>query len=188
MSTSSRTSDAAIISDSKREMRSSDVLKILDLLHTAGLTPWVDGGWGVDALIAEQTRRHADLDLAIPTREWDRAIRALADQSFSVVRDDGPFNVVYANDDGLHVDLHAYDDTTTVVGVDGIERHGPNGLAYEAGGFCGSGVIDGRPVSCMSAEFQMRSHTGYDFDEDDRRDVMQLHRRFAIPLPDEYLD
>ncbi len=175
-----------IVAAHRRGMRGGDVHEILHMLHVAGVTVWVDGGWGVDALIGEQTRLHGDLDLAIPTREWEQATGALSTQSFLLVRDDGPYNAVYANNAGLLVDLHAYDDATTIVGSDGIERHGPNGLAYEAGGFCGAGTIDGVAVSCMSAQFQMRSHTGYDFDANDRHDVMQLHRRFAIPLPIEY--
>src|SRR5919201_6639891 len=33
-----------------------------------GITPkvWLDRGWGLDALLGEQTRPHDDLDLAIP--------------------------------------------------------------------------------------------------------------------------
>ena len=30
-----------------------------------GLAFWIDGGWGVDALLGEQTRPHSDLDLAV---------------------------------------------------------------------------------------------------------------------------
>ncbi|MDH4308687.1 MAG: amino acid transporter [Acidimicrobiia bacterium] len=47
-------------------MESAAVLSVLDLLDEA----WVDGGWGVDALVGRQTRRHLDLDLALPTRNW----------------------------------------------------------------------------------------------------------------------
>lgn len=175
-----------IVAAHRHGMQGPNVHDILDLLHRADVTVSVDGGWGIDALLGEQTRPHGDLDLAIPTRHWSTALAALASESFLLVRDDGPHNAVFGNEAGLLVDLHAYDDSTTVTGPDGIARQGPNGLAYEADGFCGSGIIDGRPVACMSAEFQMRSHTGYDFDADDRRDVIHLHQRFAIPLPAEY--
>jgi hypothetical protein len=43
----------------------TDVLAILDELDRAGLVAWLDGGWGVDALLGEHTRPHQDLDLAI---------------------------------------------------------------------------------------------------------------------------
>ena len=36
------------------------------MLQSAGVRVWLDGGWSVDALLGEQTRPHADLDLAVP--------------------------------------------------------------------------------------------------------------------------
>jgi lincosamide nucleotidyltransferase A/C/D/E len=164
----------------------ADVLEIVGLLGSAGVDVWVDGGWGIDALLGEQTRPHTDLDLALPTRHWQLAQQALAARSFTLIRDDGPYNVVFMDPPGRLVDLHAFDDTTTVVGDDGIERHGPDGLAYETGGFCGVGIIDGHRVACMSAEFQMRSHTGYEVDEGDWHDVRHLHDRFGLPIPPDY--
>lgn len=170
----------------RRPLTGADVLEVLHLLSAGGADVWVDGGWGVDALLGEQTRQHADLDLALPTRHWSRALGALDRAGFTPVRDDGPYNVVMLDDRGRLVDLHSFDDTTTVVGDDGIERHGPDGLAYESGGFDGVGSIDGRSVSCMSASFQMRSHTGYEVDADDWHDVRLIHERFGLPVPADY--
>lgn len=143
---------------------------------------------GVDALLGQQTRPHADLDIAVPTRHFDRARAVLADHSFVVVHNDGPYNGVFGDDVGRLVDVHAFDDTSTLIGRDGIERHGPLGLVYEAGGFGGACRVEGRPVRCMSAQFQMRSHTGYRVDDDDWHDVHYLHRRFGLPIPDGYED
>jgi lincosamide nucleotidyltransferase A/C/D/E len=42
-----------------------DVLEIVTVLQSAGVRLWLDGGWGVDALLAEQTRPLADLDIAV---------------------------------------------------------------------------------------------------------------------------
>jgi lincosamide nucleotidyltransferase A/C/D/E len=109
-----------------------------------------------------------------------------APRSFVLVRDDGPHNIVLGDPVGRLIDMHAYDDEATIVGPDGIERHGPNGLAYESGGFCGAGVIAGKAIQCMSAEFQVRSHTGYEHDADDAHDVLLLHERFGIALPQQY--
>jgi lincosamide nucleotidyltransferase A/C/D/E len=41
------------------------VLAALRLLASAHCPVWIDGGWGVDALLGRQTRLNADLDLAI---------------------------------------------------------------------------------------------------------------------------
>lgn len=182
---------ATLVAARRHGVTGCDVVELVDVLDAAEVAVWVDGGWGVDALVGEQTRAHADLDLAIPTRQFERARAALEFESFVLVRDDGPYNVVVGDPAGQLVDLHAFDDTTTVVGADGVERHGPDGLAYEAGGFTGAGYIERRSVRCMSAAFQMRSHTGYPVDHDDWHDVSHLHRRFDLPIPadyDEWLD
>ena len=42
-------------------IRSDQVLPVLDDLAALGVTAWVDGGWGVDALLGDQHRPHAHL-------------------------------------------------------------------------------------------------------------------------------
>ena len=37
----------------------------LDLFDELDITVWIDGGWGVDALLGEWTREHQDLDIMI---------------------------------------------------------------------------------------------------------------------------
>ena len=56
----------------------------------------------------------------------------------------------------------------------------------EVDAFAAQGVIGGRSVPCLTAEFQVRSHTGYELDSDDFHDTSQLCERFAIALPTEY--
>src|SRR2546422_5781430 len=46
-------------------MVASDVVEVLDRLDGAGIEASLDGGWGVDALLGEQTRPHDDLDLIV---------------------------------------------------------------------------------------------------------------------------
>src|SRR5260370_1675948 len=43
----------------------ADVVEVLGLLQAAGGSAWLVGGWATDALLGEQTRAPADLDLAI---------------------------------------------------------------------------------------------------------------------------
>ena len=40
-----------------------DVIHTYQLLETAGISVWLTGGWGIDALLGEQTRPHKDLDV-----------------------------------------------------------------------------------------------------------------------------
>jgi lincosamide nucleotidyltransferase A/C/D/E len=42
-----------------------DVLDLYSKLDRIGIKIWLDGGWGVDALLCKQTRLHSDLDIII---------------------------------------------------------------------------------------------------------------------------
>jgi len=42
-------------------MTRQDVVEILGWLDGGDVAVWLDGGWGVDALVGEQTRDHDDL-------------------------------------------------------------------------------------------------------------------------------
>ncbi len=46
-------------------MQAQDVLEIVHRLEGAGVVVWLDGGWGVDALLGRQTRPHDDVDVII---------------------------------------------------------------------------------------------------------------------------
>jgi lincosamide nucleotidyltransferase A/C/D/E len=47
-------------------MSRNDVLEVLEHLAGHDIDVWVDGGWGIDALVGSQTRPHGDLDLSSP--------------------------------------------------------------------------------------------------------------------------
>ena len=49
----------------KPEMSAGDAVELLQLFAQHRIEVWVDGGWGVDALLGEQTRPHGDLDIAL---------------------------------------------------------------------------------------------------------------------------
>lgn len=42
-------------------------LMIIDLLNELNIQYWIEGGWGIDALIGRQTRLHRDIDLDLDT-------------------------------------------------------------------------------------------------------------------------
>ena len=58
-------------------MPADEVVSIVDMLEGQGLQVWLDGGWGVDALVGRQTRKHEDLDIAIALAEADAVIASL---------------------------------------------------------------------------------------------------------------
>jgi Aminoglycoside-2''-adenylyltransferase len=47
----------------KSEMTAKDAIELYKLFEQHGIKVWIDGGWGVDALLGHQTRKHDDLDV-----------------------------------------------------------------------------------------------------------------------------
>ncbi len=46
-------------------MESSHVIEIYKLFISNNIDVWLDGGWGVDALLGKQTRKHGDVDIVV---------------------------------------------------------------------------------------------------------------------------
>jgi lincosamide nucleotidyltransferase A/C/D/E len=70
-----------------------DIDQVLDLLArlaAAGVRVWIGGGWGIDALVGEQTRSHDDLDLAVDTRDEAHAIHTLQHAGFRIAENHRP--------------------------------------------------------------------------------------------------
>ena len=66
----------------KEMMTDKDVIKVVGRLERAGLNFWLDGGWGVDALLGEQTRDHSDLDMVVELNRIDEIIALMATLGF----------------------------------------------------------------------------------------------------------
>jgi aminoglycoside-2''-adenylyltransferase len=62
------------------------VLAALDHLRASRVTTWVDGGWGIDALVGEQTRPREDLDLVVEHIALDAARSALSALGTATIR------------------------------------------------------------------------------------------------------
>lgn len=87
-------------------MAADDLLAILDLLERAGLTVWIDGGWGVDALLGEQTREHDDVDLVVELVDVTSLIAALTSNDYELVAGSSPTSFVLVDAVGRQVDFH----------------------------------------------------------------------------------
>lgn len=98
------------------EMPPSEALTLCGLFEMASIRVWLDGGWGVDALLGEQTRPHADLDIFMDAGDVSRMRGLLESRGYAdVLRDDtSAWNFVRGDGAGHEVDVHVF--TTDRVG------------------------------------------------------------------------
>lgn len=98
------------LSSPASEMKAQDVIEILRVFEHHGIEVHVDGGWAVDALLGQQTRPHADLDIAIQHKDAPLVRALLAAQGFrEIPRDDSwECNVVLEDERGRQIDIHSY--------------------------------------------------------------------------------
>lgn len=159
-------------------MRSQDVVNLYNQLHSLGIEIWIDGGWGVDALLQANTRHHRDLDIAIQWKDVPILRETLEKQGFKEVRQDSQWNFVLADHHGREIDVHAF--------VFDAKGDVVEGIMYPKESLTGTGVIDNQIVRCISPEYMVKFHTGYAIRESDIKDVTALCERFGIEYPEEY--
>ncbi|MDQ3099734.1 MAG: aminoglycoside nucleotidyltransferase [bacterium] len=167
-------------------MKAQKIKDLHQLFLQNGIEIWLDGGWGVDALLGKQTRLHGDVDIVIQEIDIQKLQLLLSDQGYAeMIRDDSStWNFVMGDLEGNLIDVHVIN-----FDAEGNGDYGPieKGVEYPAYAFKGTGFIEDYPVKCLSAEYQVESHTGYQIDENDIKDVTALCEKFGIKYPREYL-
>ena len=189
------------------QMTAEDLVDLYSGLVARGVRLWVDGSWGVDALLGRQTRPHKDFDAMAAFEDLPALTRFLSGRGFSlkliweenrwipcpeppalVGRErpavESATAFVLEDGSGREIDLH-------VVRFDGQGRGTPawdTDLVFPPGAFAGLGIVGGTRVRCLSAETQMRTHTGYPLKGSDMHGLRLLHDRFGIDYPDEVAD
>lgn len=184
-----------------------DVVELYSGLLARGVQLWVDGGWGIDALLERQTRSHKDFDAIVAFEDLPDLTRFLSGRGFAL-EEIWPENrwvpcpelldligrehpaveaataFVLKDDSGRELDFH----------VVRFDEHGRGMAAWNSAfvfapeAFAGLGIVGGARVRCLSAETQMHTHTGYVLQESDMHDLRLLHDRFGIDYPDEVAD
>lgn len=163
-------------------MTSADVVDFYRAMTQLGVGLWIDGGWGVDALLGEQTHHHKDLDIVIEetnvaaVREFLHK-RGYRDAKLDEARSG---NVVVGDQGGREIDVHVI-----VLDERGNGIYGPSdrGEMYPAASLTGTGSISGQAVRCIAPEWAVKFHSGYQLAEKDFRDVLALCNKFGIELP-----
>jgi lincosamide nucleotidyltransferase A/C/D/E len=184
-----------------------DVIGLYSGLRAEGVRVWVDGGWGIDALLGRQTRLHKDFDAIAAFEDlpalthflggrgfalkliWEENRWAPSSEPLALIGRQRPAveaATAFVLEDGSRreVDFH----------VVRFDEHGhgvpawDSDLIFPPEAFAGVGTIGGTRVRCLSAEMQMRTHTGYALKESDIHDLRLLHNRFGIDYPEEVGD
>jgi lincosamide nucleotidyltransferase A/C/D/E len=166
-------------------LSAAEVLRVLEVLQAADLRVWLDGGWGVDALLGEETRPHDDVDLVVELGAMAEVLASLGTLGYAVHEDLSPVRVVLRRADGRQADLHpvTFDDDGTGWQI-GAAADGTD-CPYPAGGFSSGRILD-RPVPCLSPALQVEHHRGYPPRGHDRADMAHLAREFSLTLPEPY--
>jgi lincosamide nucleotidyltransferase A/C/D/E len=156
------------------------VLEVLDLLAPTGVSVWIAGGWGVDALLGRQTRRHSDLDLVISDsdEEYLKVADVLQREGFHPDEPEltpglaMPLRCAWRHDKGhsleiMPVALQAPPFKAALAGA----RTSADGSPFT------NGRISGRTVPCVSAGLQFTLHEeyGYPLRDIDEADLGLLH-------------
>jgi lincosamide nucleotidyltransferase A/C/D/E len=156
------------------------VITLIKLLNKNNIEFHLDGGWAVDALLGEQTRKHADLDIVIQHTDVRRLRALLEARGYKDVPrpDTRECNFVLGDEQGHEIDFHTYL----------FDENGNNqfGVDYPLESLSGSGTIGGLTVKCVPADWLVKFHSGYELDGNDYHDVRLLCQRFKIAIPSEF--
>ena len=171
-------------------VRAKDAIDIYQRLLANNIQAWLTGGWGIDALLGEQTRLHKDLDIlvlvddVVPMQDLlggeGYGLKDLWSENAWVVDSEGreiPTAFVLHDAEGREVDVHAM---TLDEQGNGIPAWVSEGLALSREDLGGEGTVAGIPVRCLSAEMQIRAHTGYDLPAEQEQDLELLRGRLGV--------
>jgi lincosamide nucleotidyltransferase A/C/D/E len=175
-------------------VRAQDVISIYQSLSANNIQVWLTGGWGIDALLQEQTRPHKDLDIIMLVDDVVR-MRDLLDQAGYDLKE-------LWSENSWVVDVHGIKVPTAFVLQDSEEREvdahamrldeqgngipawADEGLVFKREDLAGEGMIAGFAVRCISPEMQVLSHTGYNLPREQLRDLELLHERLGVECPE----
>jgi len=160
----------------------SDAIEIITYAEENGINIWLDGGWGVDALLEEETRTHNDIDLFVEENNGKKFIDIIKEKGFAEIKEayTTPSHTVWKDTKDRIIDLHIFkfNEQGNIVF---------EGETYTSNVFSGIGKIGNKMVRCIDAKNQVLFHLGYDYDENDIHDVKLLCERFNIPVPSEFI-
>jgi lincosamide nucleotidyltransferase A/C/D/E len=177
-------------------VHAEDVISIYQRLLADGIQVWLTGGWGIDALLREQTRPHKDLDVIMLVDDVVRMRELLGRDGYGLKElwsenrwvvdacgDETATAFVLQDSEGREIDAHAMRLDDQGNGFPAWED--TEGLVFERQDLAGEGMIAGLAVRCLTPEMQMLCHAVYELPDEQLRDLELLHERFGAEYPDE---
>ena len=166
-------------------MELETVTALCSAFDAADLPYWVDGGWGVDALLGEQTRPHSDLDLAGRLGDMPQFERLLVSLGYQLMIDpeQRSWNPVFRHPKDGSVDLHGF---VLNANGEGMLGEPSENSMYPAGALDGVGLLGAIPVRCIAAPFVLMFRNGFEPRAVDHHDVDVLCSRFDIKRPSRF--
>jgi lincosamide nucleotidyltransferase A/C/D/E len=173
-----------------------DVVSLCELFSSHAIQVWLTGGWGIDALLGLQTRPHHDLDGIMLVDDVARLLEIMVHRGYDYkelwsenlwtvdaigTRTETAFFLRDA--DGREFDAHAIRLDEQGNGIPAWEKD--EGYIFTPQYLSGEGMVGDHPVRCMSAEYQMVSHTGYSLPDKQVPDLERLHEKYGLSYPDE---
>ena len=123
----------------------SDAIEIMSIFRSKGIQIYLDGGWGVDALIGFESRCHNDIDIFIEKQDKECSIKLLNDNGYSetVMAYTTPEHTVWRDGNARIIDLHIF------------SRNSKGDLVFESETFpkevfTGKGHIGHLEVDCIT--------------------------------------
>src|SRR5690242_6843282 len=88
-------------------MKADEVTELLAALDESGIAYWVAGGWGIDALLRQETRAHQDIDLLVESIALPSIEHLLSQRGFRRVDEsEWPAFLILRDDARRQIDLY----------------------------------------------------------------------------------
>lgn len=150
-----------------------DLAFVIALLENAGITYWVDGGWGVDLLAGKQTREHRDIDINFDSKHTEKLLNLLLEHGYQVDTDWKPVRIELYNDKHGYLDIHPF-----IINSDGTAKQADLEGGYYAFDkeLFGNAIFNGKVIPCISLNGQKLFHSGYELRDKDKHDILILDK------------
>ena len=145
-----------------------DLMTVINILESAGIIYWIDGGWGVDILAGKQTRAHRDIDINFDAQYTDKLLNILLEYGYEVDTDWKPVRIELYSEKYGYLDIHPF-----VLNEDGTSKQADlEGGWYEFDkDLFGNAVFEGQTIPCISVKGQKLFHSGYELRDKDKHDI-----------------